>query len=108
MAQGLTFDFEPRPVIEPIKSRQLWLLGGRERQAPNAATRAILREVLKQRSNTAVIVFPKADHGLIETVTTPHGTAIACSARPSDVTSDWITRGGLSGPQRFIVMPEAN
>jgi uncharacterized protein len=61
LAQGLSFDYEPRPVIEAIKPRQLWLLGGSDRQAPNAGTQTILREIQQVRSNITVVVFPKAD-----------------------------------------------
>jgi uncharacterized protein len=68
LAQGLRFDYEPRPVLETIKPRQLWLLGGCDRQAPNAHTQTILRQLQQKRSNIAVVVFPKADHGLIESV----------------------------------------
>lgn len=64
MAQGLSFDYEPRPVIEAIKPRQLWLLGGSDQQAPNVATQSILTQIQLRRRNMAVVVFPKADHGI--------------------------------------------
>lgn len=31
-AQGLTFEYGPRPVIETLKPRQLWLLGAATRK----------------------------------------------------------------------------
>jgi uncharacterized protein len=108
MAQGLTFDFEPRPVIEAIKSRQLWLLGGRDQQAPNAATRVILREIQQKRQDLSVVVFPNADHGLIEPVKTSEGTVIAYSPQIFDVAADWIKRDSLPSAGKFIVMPGAN
>jgi pimeloyl-ACP methyl ester carboxylesterase len=102
-SQGLSFDYEPRPVIEAIKPRQLWLLGGADRQAPNAATQAILRQVQARRSDLDVVVFPKADHGLIERTTTPDGTTTAYAAGLFDLTADWIK--GKSLAKRFVVMP---
>jgi uncharacterized protein len=107
MAQGLSFDYEPRPVIEAVKQRQLWLLAGSDTQAPNAATQDILRQIQLQRPDIAVLVFPNADHGLIETIKSADGEAMAYSAQLFDVTADWIKSQKLPGKGSFIVMPEA-
>jgi uncharacterized protein len=66
MAQGLPFAFDPQPVIASIPTRQLWLLAGSDRQAPNAGTQAFLRKQQARGRDIAVRVFPHADHGLIE------------------------------------------
>jgi uncharacterized protein len=108
MAQGLSFDHDPRPVIAAIKPRQLWLLGGHDRQAPNAATQLILRQLQQERRNIEVLVFPRAEHGLIEPVSTANGTTMAFSAGLFDLTADWITRHRLPAPGRFIHMPVAD
>ena len=108
LAQGLTFDYEPLPVIETIAPRQLWLLGGRDRQAPNAATQALLRQLQQRRRDLAVVVFPNADHGLIETIATPNGEAKTYPAHLFDVTADWIDERKLPAPGTFIVMPAAD
>ncbi|TXH66700.1 MAG: alpha/beta fold hydrolase [Lysobacteraceae bacterium] len=108
LAQGLSFDYEPRPVIEAIKARQLWLLGGNDRQAPNAATQTILRQIQQRRRDIAVVVFPKADHGLIEPVKTADGVAMAYSATLFEITADWIKHRKLPAPGNFIHMPNAD
>ena len=108
LAQGLNFDHEPRPLIEAITPRQLWLLGGNDRQAPNAGTQVILRQLQQKRRNLAVIVFPKADHGLVETVNTRDGMTMAYSARLFDLTADWIKHHKLPAPGRFIHMRKAD
>ncbi len=108
LAQGLSFDYEPRPVIEAIKPRQLWLLGGSDRQAPNAATQAILRQLQQRRADLAVVVFPNADHGLIESIKTADGVAKTYSAQLFDVTAAWIEDGTLPVAGKFIVMPTAD
>jgi pimeloyl-ACP methyl ester carboxylesterase len=105
MAQGLSFGYDPRPVIETIKPRQLWLLGGSDRQAPSGGTQAILQLVQKRRTDIAVVVFPKADHGLIESVRTDDGLASSYSAQLFDITADWIKDQKLPGSGRFIHMP---
>lgn len=107
MAQGLTFDFEPRPVIETIKSRQLWLLGGSDSQAPNAETQAILKQVQRQRADLAVVVFAKADHGLIEPVAGDLAGAKTYSPGQFDIAAGWIKSGKLPGTGKFIVLPTA-
>jgi len=101
-SQGLSFTYEPRPVIETIKPRQLWLLGGSDHQAPNAGTQAILREVQLKRPDLGVVVFPKADHGLIER----NGTTSSYAAGLFDITATWIKDSQLPGAGNFVVMPD--
>jgi uncharacterized protein len=108
LAQGLNFDHEPRPLIEAITPRQLWLLGGNDRQAPNAGTQIILRQMQQKRRNIAVVVFPKADHGLIETVSTADGVDMTYAAGLFDLAADWITHHKLPAPGRFIHMRAAD
>lgn len=108
LAQGLNFDYEPRPIIETIKPRQLWLLGGSDHQAPNEATQAILRKTQLRRPNIAVVVFPNADHGLIERTKAAGGETKAYSAHLFDITGDWIKDQKLPATGSFIVMPEAS
>jgi uncharacterized protein len=104
MAQGLTFEYEPRPVIESIKSRQLWLLAGNDRQAPNAGTQVILGQIQRKRPNLAVVVFPNADHGLIESKKATNGVVLAYSAKLFELTADWIMQNKRSMPKRIEMM----
>ncbi|NQE64681.1 alpha/beta fold hydrolase [Caulobacter sp. RHG1] len=104
-SQGLSFAYEPRPVIEAIKARQLWLLGGDDHQAPNAGTQAILRQVQTRRKDLAVVVFPKADHGLIQRTRTADGTTTAYAAGLFDIAAVWIQTGRLPGPGNFVILP---
>jgi uncharacterized protein len=105
-AQGLPFGYEPLPVIKAIRPRQLWLLAGRDRQAPHAGTLSILRTLQKQRSDLAVVVFPNADHGLMEPISGPGGNRTGFSPKLFDVAAAWIVRRSLPGRDRMIVMPE--
>jgi pimeloyl-ACP methyl ester carboxylesterase len=104
-SQGLSFTYEPRPVIETIKPRQLWLLGGSDRQAPNARTQAILWQIQLKRPDLGVVMFPKADHGLIERTKTPDGVTSAYSSGLFDITAAWIKAWRLPGPGNFVVVP---
>jgi uncharacterized protein len=106
MAQGLTFDFEPRPLIATIRPRQLWLLAGNDRQAPSARTQTILRQLQRRRSDLAVVVFPNADHGLIEPMTVDGATSPSYAAHQFDVAANWISTSALPGRGRFVTMEE--
>jgi uncharacterized protein len=108
LAQGLNFDYEPQPVIESIKPRQLWLLGGSDRQAPNVATQVILRRIQQKQRHLAVVVFPKADHGVIESITTAGGVQLAYSAKLFDLTAEWIQHRQLPASGRFVTMPASH
>lgn len=93
LSQGLSFNYEPRPVIETIKSRQLWLLGGSDRQAPSVRTVQILQEVQRNRADLDVIVFPAADHGLTERFKGAGGETSAYSPGLFDLLASWILTG---------------
>lgn len=111
LAQGLNFDHEPQAVIAALQPRQLWLLAGRDRQAPNGGTQTLLRRLQQERGrDIVVVVFPNADHGLVETAaTTPaplaNGSATVYSAGVFDITADWIKSNKRPAPERFITMP---
>jgi uncharacterized protein len=105
LAQGLRFDFEPRPLIETIAPRQLWLLAGRDRQAPSAGTQAILREVQQTRRDVDVVVFGEADHGLIEPVPSALGGGNAYAAGVFDITADWVKASVLPLAGRTVHRP---
>lgn len=104
-SQGLSFAYEPRPVIETIKPRQLWLLGGQDHQAPSAGSQAVLRQVQAKRSDLDVVVFPKADHGLIERAKTADGMTTSYAAPLFDITAEWIKTGRMPAAGKFVVMP---
>lgn len=107
LAQGLTFDFEPRPLIEAIKADQLWLLGGRDQQAPSTTTQSVLRDIQKTRQTLDVVIFPDADHGLIERTATGEGTTTRYSARLFDIAADWIKHSKRPAAATFVTMPRA-
>lgn len=106
MAQGLSFDHDPRPLLTSLRTRQLWLLGGSDRQAPNAGTQDVLRGLQRQGRDVSVVVFPRADHGLIEPLPLPDGRRVpAYSPGLFDITAGWLLHGRMPGSSRFVVLP---
>lgn len=96
MSQGLTFNYEPRPIIETIKSRQLWLLGGHDQQAPSAGTIQVLQDIQRGRADLDLIVFLRADHGLLEKFQGPTGETAAYPSGLFDLLARWILTGRLA------------
>ncbi len=88
--EGITFDYDPQPLILKAKARQLWLLGGEDRQIPLANTLPALKAIQQSRSDLNIIVFPAADHGLIQPA---KGGAEAFAYPPDlfDKLANWIT-----------------
>lgn len=92
---GVSFEYDPAPVIAALKTRQLWVLGGDDHGAPSARTIEILRRL--QASNPAldVAVFPKADHGIVETATEHGVTRVRLAAGYLDLVAGWIRSGRM-------------
>jgi hypothetical protein len=104
LSQGLTFDYAPRPVIETIKARQLWLLGGRDRQAPSAGTVKVLTEIQHIRPDLDVVVFPDADHGLLQKSKGPEGEITTYPPGLFDLMAAWILTGRPTAPEAGAVI----
>jgi len=104
LSQGLTFDYEPRPVIETIKARQLWLLGGRDRQAPSAGTVKVLEDIQRARPDLDIVVFPDADHGLIQRSSGPEGEVTTYPPGLFDLMAAWILTGRPTSPEAGAII----
>ncbi len=62
----VSFNYDPAPVIASIAPRQLWVLGGSDRTAPNTRTIEILHDIQKRKTNLDLAIYRKADHGIVE------------------------------------------
>ena len=63
---GTSWDYDPVPALKAYEKPHLWVLAGRDSSAPSANTLGILREIQTSRPNLDVVMFPTADHGIIE------------------------------------------
>lgn len=104
MAQGLDFAHEPLPVLAALQAPQLWLLAGADRQAPSPGTQRHLRQLQAQGRDVDVLVFPQADHGLLELRPTPEGTHTAYAAQQFELVASWILHGRPAGSARFAIV----
>lgn len=90
---GVSFDYEPRPVIAALRTRQLWVLGGDDHSAPSARTLEILRELQAENPKLTVAVFPRAEHGIVERTETGAVSHVRLSAGYLDLVARWIDSG---------------
>lgn len=63
---GTSWEYDPVPALKAYEKPHLWVLAGRDSSAPSENTLRILREVQAGRPNLDVVMFPTADHGIIE------------------------------------------
>lgn len=63
---GTSWEYDPVPALKSYDKPHLWILAGRDSSAPATNTLRILREVQASRPNLDIVMFPTADHGIIE------------------------------------------
>jgi hypothetical protein len=63
---GTSWEYDPVPTLRAFDKPHLWVLAGRDSSAPSANTLRILREVQASRPSLDVVMFPTADHGILE------------------------------------------
>lgn len=66
--RGTPWDYDPLPALESLGIPMLWILAGGDTEAPTAETLRILRELQPRDGQLDVVVFPGAEHGVIEVV----------------------------------------
>lgn len=96
--QGTTWDYDPLPVLESLDVPMLWILGGRDTEAPVVATLAVLESLQARGRPVDLAVFPNAEHGIIEV--TGEGDArrlLGHSAGYFDLAAHWILERNLEG-----------
>ena len=93
-------DYDPQPVLERSKTPMLWVLAGRDTEAPHEETKAILQRLQAAGKPIDLVVFPDADHGVIAVEDGPDGPKDAGrhSVGYFDLLGDWIGSRRLAGP----------
>jgi hypothetical protein len=97
--KGTSWAYEPRPVIERVTVPMLWVLAGRDREAPSANTLAILREIQPLPGQLDIAMFPTAGHGILERDGDgPGARVLGHSPGYFSLLVDWV-RGQVAGRQ---------
>lgn len=58
--------YDPMPALRRVKVPMLWVIAGKDTEAPNTETIARLQQLRADGSNLDLVIFPDADHGMIE------------------------------------------
>lgn len=89
--------YDPLPALRKLDRPQLWVLAGRDTEAPHETTLEILRDLQKDGRPIDIALFPNADHGIIELA----GSGDALAGRHSegyfDLLAHWIRSRDLAG-----------
>lgn len=86
--------YEPVPTIRKISITQLWILAGKDTEAPHESTLANLRKLEAEGSAIKVVVYPDAEHGMIAVEEGPDGRRLAGHYADGyfDLLIDWILK----------------
>jgi uncharacterized protein len=71
---GAPLQYDPMPVLRNLDTRQLWILGSEDADAPSAETIKRLNKLQETGHQITVAVFPHAEHGIYEFETASDGT----------------------------------
>jgi hypothetical protein len=63
---GLTWQYESTAVLDTLDLPMAWLLGEMDRGAPNEKTIETLQRLMAAGKPYELVIFPDADHGMIE------------------------------------------
>jgi uncharacterized protein len=66
-------DYDPIPALRKVTVPSLWVLAGKDTEAPSASTIEIIRKLQSDGKPIDLAVFPNADHGMIEVERTAQG-----------------------------------
>lgn len=94
---GTPFRYDPMPTLTANKTPQLWVLGGRDYQAPAKETSRRLGTLIDAGKPFTLAVYPQAEHGITLFETAPDGARV--STRFAEgyfaMMRDFIKDGGI-------------
>lgn len=94
---GTPFRYDPMPTLTANKTPQLWVLGGRDYQAPAKETSRRLGTLIDAGRPFTLAVYPQAEHGITLFETAPDGARV--STRFAEgyfaMMRDFIKDGGI-------------
>jgi pimeloyl-ACP methyl ester carboxylesterase len=94
---SIPFDYDPMPVLRHLDTPQLWVLGGKDRDAPPGETARRLKTLADTGRPITVAIYPKAEHGMYEFDTAADGARLSTHQPPGyfSMMRDFILKGRL-------------
>ena len=93
---GAPIHYDPMPVLGNLDTPQLWVLGGKDRDAAPGETSSRLLRLSCAGRPIRLVVFPNAEHGMYEYETAPSGERLS-TRQPGGyfgLMRDFILNGG--------------
>ena len=96
---GTPFHYDPMPVLRASTVPQLWILGGRDYQAPSAETSRRIRALIADGRSFTLAVYPAAEHGMTLFETAADGSRLSTRYAPGyfAMIRDFARHGRLRG-----------
>lgn len=66
LISGINLDYDPMPVLRTLRIPQLWVLGGKDRDAVPYETRRRLAKLRSAGRPITLAIYPDAEHGMTE------------------------------------------
>ena len=96
---GTPFFYDPMPMLRAAQVPQLWILGGRDYEAPSAATTHRIKSLIADGRPFTLAVYPHAEHGMTLFETSSDGKRVSTRYAPGyfAMIRDFARDGRLNG-----------
>ena len=96
---GTPFHYDPMPTLAPVTVPQLWVLGGKDLEAPSAETSRGLTALIASGHPITLALYPDTEHGMTEFETDKKGYRLATRYPPGyfRMLADFARSGRLEG-----------
>jgi hypothetical protein len=93
------FNYDPMPVLRASTTRQLWILGGDDLDAPSGETSRRIKALIAEGRDFTLAVYPGAEHGMTLYKLDSKGERIATRYPTGyfDMMRDFIRNGKIGG-----------
>lgn len=95
---GTPFHYDPMPTLRAGSTPQLWILGGRDYEAPSAETSRRIRSLIADGQPFTLALYPQAEHGMTLFEIAPNGERVSTRFAPGyfAMIRDFAREGRLS------------
>jgi len=91
------FDYDAQAALRRVRVPMLWVVAGKDTEAPSAPTLEFLRALQPAPPQLDIAVFPNADHGILEEGEEAGQPYARQSAGYFDLLTHWISTRKLEG-----------
>jgi len=99
LLNGVIPDYDPMPVLRQLKIPQLWVLGADDIDAPIGETMRRLRVLRHEGKPINVVIYPRAEHGILEYELDAKGERVSTRQAPTylSLMAEFARTSGIDG-----------